>query len=349
MRKLAYKEALAEALVQAMEKDKNVFVMGEGVDDLIGIFGTTLTAHKKFPKRVIDMPLSEALITGAGTGAALAGMRPVMVHARNDFLYLAMDQIANHAAIWSYMHGGGIKIPWVIRAIIGRGWGNGPQHSQSLQALFAHIPNLKVVMPTTPYRAKGLLIAAIEDNSPVMFIEHRSLYHIEESVPKKYYSLPLDKGSVVKKGKDLTFVAVSFMVVEAVKAAAILKKKGIDAEIIDVSSIKPLDKKLICGSVKKTGRAIILDTAWKSFGVSAEISAIINESIFSNLKSPVRRIALPDLPIPCSPALENVYYPGIKEIVNETMRLFGRKLLTKKEFEAEERSRGEKFQFQGPF
>ena len=343
MRKLSYKEAIAEALVQAMARDKDVFVMGEGVADLTGIFGTTLAAHKKFPKRVIDMPLAEALITGVGTGAALAGLRPVMVYARNDFLYSAMDQIVNHAAIWPYMHGGKVKIPWVIRTIVGRGWGNAAQHSQSLQALFAHIPNLKVVMPASPYRAKGLLTAAIKDDSPIMFIEHKSLYHLEEFVSEKYYSLPLDKGAVLKKGTDLTLVAISFMVSEAKKAAIILRKKGISAEVIDVSSVKPLDKKLICESVRKTGRAIILDTGWRSFGVSAEISAMIYEAIFGRLKSPIRRIALPNLPVPAGPTLEKAYFPGVVEIVNTALNLFGRRPLAKKEIKEEVS------QFQGPF
>lgn len=344
MRKLAYKEAIAEALVQAMEKDEKVFIMGEGVNDSTGIFGTTLPAHKKFPDRVMDMPLSEALITGCGTGAALAGMRPVMVHARNDFLYLAMDQIANHAAFWSYMHGGNIKIPWVIRAIIGRGWGNAAQHSQSLQALFSHIPGLKVVMPATPYRAKGLLIAAIEDDSPVIFLEHRSLYHLgEDVVPEDYYSLPLEKSHILKEGKDVSFIATSFMAIEAMKAAQILKNQcGIQAEVVDVSSIKPLDKELVCESVKKTGKAIVLDTGWRSFGVSAEIAAMISEELFNELKSPVRRIALPDLPAPCSYALEKLYYPGVKDIINTALDLFGQEPL--KEIEIEE-----EFQFQGPF
>jgi pyruvate/2-oxoglutarate/acetoin dehydrogenase E1 component len=345
MRILAYKDAISEALVQAMGRYANVFVIGEGVDDLTGIFGTTLAAHKKFPERVLDMPLSEELITGVGTGAALAGMRPVMVHARNDFLMEAMDQIVNHLTQWAYIHCE-VKIPVVIRAIIGRGWGNGAQHSQSLQALFAHIPRLKVVMPATPYRAKGLLIAAIEDDLPVIFIEHRSLYHLEESVPEEYYSLVLDKAVVQKEGSDLTMVAVSFMVAEAVKAAAILEKKGIDVEIIDVSSVKPLDEKLIFQSVKKTKRAIVLDTGWKSFGVSAEISAVINEELFGELKSPVLRIALPDLPIPASYALEKLYYPSVKDIVNTVLDLFGKEHMTLEEIQKIEKGG---FFFQGPF
>jgi acetoin:2,6-dichlorophenolindophenol oxidoreductase subunit beta len=343
IRKLDYKDALAEGLLQAMEKDKRVFVMGEGVDDSTGIFGTTLPAHKKFPGRVMDMPLSEALIAGAGTGAAISGMRPVMVFARSDFSYLAMDQIANHAAIWPFMSGGSVKVPWVLRMIVGRGWGNGAQHSQSLQALFAHIPGLKVVMPASAYEAKGLLISAIENDSPVISIEHRSLYHSEEAVPEKYYSLPLERGRIARVGKDITLAALSFMVSEAQKAATILEKRGIDAEIINISSIKPLDEKLICKSVKKTKRVIVLDTGWKSFGVSAEISALINEKLFGKLKSPVRRIALPDSPVPAGPELEKLYYPSVGTIVNGVLKLLGRKLLSYKEIGFEES------RFQGPF
>lgn len=347
MRQLQYKEAIAEALRQSMEQDESVFIVGEGVSDLTGIFGTTLPAHKKFTGRVLDMPLSEALITGVGTGAALAGLKPVMVHARNEFLYLAMDQICNQAALWSFMHGGHVKIPWVIRTIVGRGWGNAAQHSQSLQALFAHIPGLKVIMPAMPYSAKGLLMAAIKDDSPVIFIEHRSLYHIESNVPEEAYSLPLDKGYIYRKGKDISFIAISFMVSEAQKAAAVLQKRGISAEVIDVSSVKPLDKELIFRSVKKTKRAIVLDTAWQSFGVSAEIAALISEKLFGQLKAPVKRLALPDLPAPMSPALEKIYYPGVLEIVNATLKIFGQKTLSAAEIE--QAIEKEKFKFQGPF
>ncbi len=341
MRELSYKKAIAEALVQAMEKNENVFVMGEGVTDYTGIFGTTLEACKMFPERVIEMPLSEALITGAGTGAAIAGLRPVMVHARNDFLYLAMDQIANHAAIWSQMHGGGIKVPWVIRAIVGRGWGNAAQHSQSLQAIFAHIPGLKVVMPSTAWQAKGLLIASIENDSPVIFIEHRSLYDYVSNVPEEYFALPLGKAEIFKEGGDVSLVAISFMAAEAMDAAQILKNDfGIQAEVVDVSCLKPLDAETILNSVKKTGRALVLDTGWKSFGASAEISAMINENLFGLLKSKVVRIALPDSPTPCSPVLEKAYYPGVKKIINAVLDL----MEVKDHYSGDEKS-----EFQGPF
>ncbi|KKS78600.1 MAG: Pyruvate dehydrogenase, E1 component, beta subunit [Candidatus Beckwithbacteria bacterium GW2011_GWA2_43_10] len=338
MRTLKFKEAIAEALLQTMERDEKVIVLGEGVTDSSGIFGTTLSVASKFPDRVLEMPLSEALITGCGTGMALAGLRPVMVHARNDFLYLAMDQICNHAALWSEMHGGGIKIPWIIRAIVGRGWGNAAQHSQCLHSLFAHIPGLKVVAPSDAKRAKGLLIAAIEDNSPVIFIEHRSLYEREDLVPDSCFPLlPLHEAFLCRQGKSagvvahISLIAVSFMVTEALRAAEILEEMGIDSEVVDVSSLKPLDANTICRSVRRTGRAIVLDTGWKSFGVSAEISAIISENCFGDLKKPVVRLALPDAHVPCSPTLERGYYPGVRDIVNTALVLLGRKKMAPKE------------------
>ncbi|MDO8522848.1 MAG: transketolase C-terminal domain-containing protein [bacterium] len=340
MRTLKFKDAIAEAMLQAMERDEKVIVLGEGVTDSSGIFGTTLPVAKKFPERVLEMPLSEALITGCGTGAALAGLRPVMIHARNDFLYLAMDQIVNHAALWSEMHGGGIKIPWVIRAIVGRGWGNAAQHSQCLHSLFAHIPGLKVVAPSNAYRAKGLLISAIEENSPVVFIEHRSLYESGHDVGYDYFSLPLHEAFLCRQGKStgvvahISLIAVSFIVAEALRAAKILDEMGIDSEVVDVSSLKPLDTNTICRSVRRTGRAIVLDTGWKSFGASAEISAVISEDCFGDLRKPVVRLALPNAHIPCSPALERFYYPGVPDIVNAALVLLGRKKMSPKEIGA---------------
>ena len=312
---LKYSEALSDALVCAMKKDKSVFVMGESCGtEPNAMFGTIREAAEKFgSKRVFDLPLSEAGITGWGTGAAIAGLKPVMTHHRNDFLLLAMDQIVNHAAKWMYMHR--TPVGWTIRAIIGRGWGQGPQHSQSLQALFAHIPGLKVVMPTTPYDAKGLLIASIMEPCPVIVLEHRRLYDKTGEVPKKYYTIPLGKGNIVRKGKDLTIVAVSQMQLEAEIAADTLARVGIEVEIIDPRTIRPLDTDLIINSVKKTGRIIICDTGWKSFGVSAEISAQLAENAFDYLKAPIKRIALPDCPTPTSYALEEVFYPGVGDIL----------------------------------
>ncbi|MFH0769438.1 MAG: transketolase C-terminal domain-containing protein, partial [Chloroflexota bacterium] len=274
MRELKYWEALSEGLIQAMEADESVFAMGVGVDDPKGIFGTTLGAHRRFgDKRVFDIPLSENAITGVAVGAGLCGMRPVMVHARNDFMLLTMDQLINNASKWYYVSGGSSHIPITIRAIIGRGWGQGAQHSQSLQATFAHFPGLKVVMPATPYDAKGLLIASIKDNSPVIFIEHRQLYEQKGEVPEEYYEVELGKAAVRRPGTDVTIVATSFMVSESLKAAEILKNRGINAEVIDLRTISPMDDELIFDSVRRTHRLVVADTAWRSFGLGSEVIA----------------------------------------------------------------------------
>lgn len=316
IRRISYSEAIGEALCQAMERDDRVFVMGIGVDDPKGIFGTTLGAYKKFGgKRVFDTPVSENAMTGVAIGSCLAGLRPVMVHARNDFVYYCMDQIINHAAKWHYMFGGLMKVPLTIRAIIGRGWGQGAQHSQSLQAIFTHVPGLKVITPSTPYDVKGLLIASIQDDSPVIFLEHRSLYYHVGPVPEEPYCIPIGKGAVVRVGTDATIVAISYSTVEADIAAAHLAKANIDVEIVDPRSLKPLDEETILNSVKKTGRLVIADTGWKICGVSAEISALVSEKAFRYLKAPIRRVALPDVPTPTSYSLEKAFYPRPQEII----------------------------------
>ncbi|MBI5892285.1 MAG: alpha-ketoacid dehydrogenase subunit beta [Deltaproteobacteria bacterium] len=278
LRGFTYRDAIKEALTQMLEKDESVFVMGEGIDDPGGTFGTTTNLHKKFgAERVFDIPIAENGMTGVAIGAALAGMKPVFVHMRVDFLPMCMDQIINHAAKWHYMFGGKVNVPLVIRSIIGRGWGSAAQHSQSLQALFAHIPGLKVVMPSTPYDAKGLLIASIEDGNPIIFIEHRWLYEQIGHVPEKIYTVPIGKGIVRKEGKDVTIAATSFMVYEAMKAAAVLEKDGINVEVVDLRTLKPLDEDIICESVKKTGRLIVADTGWKTCGIGAEVVATVAE------------------------------------------------------------------------
>ena len=323
-REITYCEAIKEALTQALETDNRVFIIGEGVDDPGGIFGTTLGLHNIFGRdRVIDVALAENGITGVAVGAALAGMRPIMVHMRMDFLPLAMDQIINHAAKWHYMFGGIVNVPLTIRAIIGGGWGSAAQHSQSLQALFMHIPGLKVIMPSTPYDAKGLLIASIADENPVIFIEHRWLYDHAGYVPEEIYQIPIGKGVLRREGKDVTAVATSYMVFEAGIAAENLEKEGIDVEIVDLRSLKPLDKNIIFNSVKKTGRLVVADTGWKTGGVGAEISACVAESIFSHLKAPILRVSCPDTPTPASSELEKVFYPGHQDIISAVKEVMG--------------------------
>lgn len=316
MRQLKYREAIDEATRQAMAKDERIFVMGVGVDDPKGIFGTTRGAFEQFgPTRVFDTPLSEAALTGMGVGAAMRGFHPLLVHARNDFLLLTMDQIVNNAAKWRYMSGGKLKVPLTIRAIIGRGWGQAAQHSQSLQAMFAHVPGLTVIMPTSPADAKGLLMTALSSDSPVVCLEHRWLYDKSGPVPEDPYYTPFGVGSVVRPGRDVTIVAVSHMVLEALQAAEALAAEGIEAEVIDPRTLRPLDSGLICRSAARTGRLVIADTGWRSYGVSAEIAARAAEELWGALKAPIKRVALPDVPTPGSSVLEAAYYPGTREIV----------------------------------
>lgn len=323
-RELKYFQAINEAIDLCMAKDPSVYIMGLGVPDPKGIFGSTLGLQEKYGSmRVLDMPTSENGMTGVAIGSALIGMRPIMTHQRIDFALLAMEQIVNQAANWHYMFSGKMSVPMVIRMIVGRGWGQGPQHSQSLQAWFAHIPGLKVVMPTTPYDAKGLLISSIEDNNPVIFIEHRWLYNIAEHVPEGVYRVPIGQARAIREGNDLTIVSTSYMTLEALSAAEILAANGIRAEVIDVRSLKPLDDGLILESVHKTGRLIVVDTGWKTCGFSAEIVALVAEKSFSDLKSPPVRIALPDCPTPTSPALAAHYYPLATHIAIAARKMLG--------------------------
>lgn len=321
-RSLSYRDAIKEALRLALKNDKRVFVFGEGVDDPGGVFGTTLNLQEEFGrKRVFDTPICENALTGVAIGAALGGMRPVLVHMRTDFLLLTMDQLINHAAKWKYMCGGRISVPIVVRAIIGGGWGSAAQHSQPLQGLFTHVPGLKVVVPSCAYDVKGMLLSSIFQDSPVVFVEHRWLYDYKEAVPEEPYFIPLGKAVLKRKGKDLSVIADSFMVVLAMEAAQRLKKEGIDIEIIDLRSIKPLDCGLILSSVKKTGRAVILDFGYKFCGISSEVASFLAEEAFRYLKAPVLRIALPDTPTPSSPVLEKAFYPGVDAIVSKIKKL----------------------------
>jgi pyruvate dehydrogenase E1 component beta subunit len=315
-RRVAYAEAIREALAQAMELDERVFVMGQGVDAPDAMFGTTLGLKQKFgPERVFDTPLAENGLMGVAVGAALGGRRPVYMHNRPDFLLLAMDQIVNHAAKWHFMFGGASRVPLVIWACIGRGWGSAAQHSQALQGLFLHVPGLKLVMPSTCYDAKGLLLAAIADNNPVLVLDHRLNFRHRGMVPEKPYLVELGKGIVRRAGKHVTIVAVSHMVHEAFTAATELSVAGIEAEIIDLRSLRPLDESLILASLARTGRLIVADCGWRTGGVCAEVMAVAAEKGFALLKAPVRRIASPDLPTPAGFTLEQGYYTGAAEIV----------------------------------
>ena len=343
-REIKYSEALNEALSQMMEARPEIIVMGEGVNYNNGIFGSTHGLVEKFgSERVFDTPLSEDAITGVAIGAALAGMRPIMIHARVDFLMLAMNQLVNHASKWEYMFNR--PVPIVVRAIIGRGWGQGSQHSQSLQSLFAHIPGLRVIMPSSPYDAKGMMNSSLNSNMPIICIEHRWLYDEKGVVPEEIYSVSLDNAKIVEHGEDATIITSSYMVVEAIKAAKILYNDyNIQVEIIDLRTIRPIDGSLVCQSVKKTGRALIADIGWKSCGVSAEVAAIIAENVGQYLKSNIIRITLPDYPAPASFVMEQEYYPAVKDIVDGVLKL----KKVNAEFK-EEKSLNIEKPFKGPF
>ena len=311
MRELTYGEAIREALDQAMELSQDVIVMGEGVDDAGGIFGSTLGLTERYgSERCFDLPLAENGFTGAAVGAAMAGLRPVVVHQRLDFLMLTMDPLVNHAAKWRYMFDGAAgSVPVTIRAIVGKGWGQAAQHSQSLQAMFAQVPGLRVAMPATPFDAKGLLLSSILGEDPVVFIEARSLYNATGPVPEQPYLVPFGKARVTRGGRDVTLVANSYLVPEAMKAADALELDSISAEVIDVRTISPWDEETILESVNRTGRLVVLDTASQSFGISAEIAATLHQRAFKTLKSPVERVTLPDTPTPCASNLEQLFYP----------------------------------------
>jgi len=324
VRTMTYGAALLEAQSQALETDTRVFVMGLGVDDPKGIFGSTLGLHHKFgADRVFDTPLAENGMTGIAIGAALAGMRPVLVHQRVDFLLLTMDQLVNHAAKWHFMFGGHQPVPLVVRALVGRGWGQGAQHSQSLQATFMHVPGLKVVLPSTAYDAKGLLLASIADPNPVIFIEHRTLYEHTDEVPSEPYHVPIGRAAVRRAGRDVTIVGISYAAFEATQAALLLEQRRCDAEIIDLRTAKPWDEATILASVRKTGRLVVADTGWKTAGLAAEIAARMGEEAFAALRAPIQRVTLPDVPTPTGWALEKAYYPGVPEIIAAVQRTLG--------------------------
>ncbi len=325
VRELTYAQAIQEGLHQAMEVDAGVILIGEGVPDPKAIFSTTAGLRQRFgPARVFDMPLSENGMTGICIGAALTGMRPVMVHQRIDFTLLAMDQLVNNAAKWHYMFDGLACVPLVVRVIIGRGWGQGPQHSQSLQALFAHIPGFKVVLPTTAYDAKGMIIAAIEDNNPVLYIEHRWLHNIKDAVPAESYRTSLDQARVLQGGQHITIAAFSYMVMEALAVARALLPHGISVEVIDMRSARPLDVDTVAESVRKTGHLLVLDTAWTTGSVAGELITRVVGREFSALRKPPLRIALPDYPAPTSHHMAEEYYPDavrVYEAIIETLGL----------------------------
>lgn len=315
-RVITYTQALREALTLKLTEDSNVFLLGQGVDDPGGMFGVTRGLKEVFgAKRVFDTPVSEEGMTGVCTGAAMMGMRPVYFHNRPDFMLLTFNQLVNHASKMHYMDAGKTNVPMVIWSAVGRGWGSGPQHSQAIQGMLLTVPGLKIVMPSTPYDAKGLMIAAINDNNPVIIIEHRWMMKQEGVVPEGLYSVPIGKGVYRRRGTDLTIVGTSHTLDLALTAANNLQAEcGISAEVIDLRTIKPIDEAIIFESLAKTGKLLVVDTGWAMGGVCAEIGCLVAEKAFHLLKAPVRRIGLPDVPSPAGYTLEQYYYPTAQTI-----------------------------------
>lgn len=321
-RVLGYVKALNEALDLALKHDPSVFVLGQGVDDPGSMFGTTKGLQAKYgATRVFDTPLSEEGMMGVCTGAAMNGLRPVYMHNRPDFILLALNQLVTHAAKYHFMDNGQTTVPMVVWAAIGRGWGSGAQHSQSIQGLLLGVPGLKIVMPSTPYDAKGLMLSAIADNNPVLIFEHRWLMKKDGVVPDGFYTVPIGKGVYRRRGKDVTIVGASHALELASQAAEQLAAEGIDAEVIDLRTLKPLDEQIIAESLKKTGRLLVVDTGWAMGGVCAEIGCLAAEKWFEHLKAPVRRVGLPDIPTPAGYTLEQFYYPDVKRIATVVREL----------------------------
>jgi acetoin:2,6-dichlorophenolindophenol oxidoreductase subunit beta len=314
MKDIRYIWAINEAMKEEMERDENVVLIGEDVGQSGGAFGASRGLFDQFgPERVVDTPISEAGIVGLAAGAAVCGLRPIVEIMFMDFMTVCMDGIVNQIAKMRYMFGSQYNVPLVIRTPSGAGLNAGPQHSQSLEAWFAHIPGLKVVMPATPYDVKGLLKTAIRDENPVIVVENKTLHALKGQIPEEEYLISIGKADIKREGTDVTIVAVSRMVHESLKAADSLAKEDISVEIIDLLSVSPWDRETIFGSVAKTHRLVIAHEAVKSFGIGAEISAVVCEEILDELDAPILRVGAPFVPIPFS--LEKAYLPNEEDVV----------------------------------
>lgn len=313
-REITFIEAIRETFRAAMTKDETVFIMGEDVK--VGIFATTRGLYEEFgPQRVINTPICENAIIGAAIGAAMTGMRPIAQIMFADFIYLAMDEIANQAGQWHYITGGQLKVPLVIEIPTGARGGSGYNHSQTTEASFINPPGLKIIYPSTPRDAKGLLWTSIFDDNPVLFFEHRCLLTLRDRVPEETYQIPLGVADIKRKGKHVTIVTYGWMVHQALKAAQKMESEGIDLEVIDLRTLIPMDMETIYASLKKTGRLLIVEEGRKRGGVGAEIAAAVTEENIDLLDAPIRRVGAPSLPIPYSPPLEETYLPNAESIV----------------------------------
>lgn len=323
-RKLSYKDAINEALDQELARDEKVIVLGldvaggrgtKGVLDAWGgVLGVTKGLHPKYGDRIIDTPISESSYIGTAVGAAACGMRPVVELMFADFLGVCFDQLMNQAAKFRYMFGGTAETPVVVRTCYGGGFRGAAQHSQCLYSIFAHIPGMKVLLPSTPADAKGLLIQAIRDNDPCIFMEHKALYAMKGEVPEESYTIPFGKANIIREGKDVTIVALGRMVHFATQAAAALAKGGIEAEVIDPRTISPLDEATIIKSVEKTGRLVVVDESTPRANMAGDISAVVCQAAFKSLKAPIKMVTAPHVPVPFADTLEDLYLPNPAKI-----------------------------------
>jgi pyruvate/2-oxoglutarate/acetoin dehydrogenase E1 component len=346
-RHLSFVEAIREATDQVMEQNADVILLGLDVDDPKAILGTTQGLQAKYgSERVFGTPLSEDAMTGMAIGAALAGLRPIHVHIRMDFLMLAMNQLVNVAAKTHYMYGGILQVPLVVRSLIGKSWGQGAQHSQGLYSFFMHVPGLKVVAPTTPYDAKGCLIAAVEDDNPVMFVEHRILYYQKGPVPEAIYPVSPGKARITAEGKDITLVGISYMQVECLRAQRYLLEVGLEAEVIDPIWLSPLDIETIVQSVRKTGRLCVVDNGWTTCGASAEILSQVIEKLQGDRSIQVRRLGFAPVTCPTTPSLEAEFYPNGQTIAAAAFQLVRG---SDQHWFPEERPDLKDIEFKGPF
>lgn len=317
MRKLAYAQAINEGLAQALELNPEVVVLGQLVDYPSGVFGTTTGLVERFgPERIQDFPVAESLMTATGMGAALAGMRPVLVHHRLDFALYSFDAIVNWLALWRFKSNAQASLPVTIRAVVGKGWGQGPQHSKSLHAWFAHLPGLKVALPATAHDAKGLLLESIFGEDPAIILENRSLFSMVDEVPEQPYRVPFGHAAVRRPGKDLTVAALGSMVPMALRVAAQLAAESVEVEVIDLRTVAPLDRAAILRSVSKTRRLVVADPGWRSVSVAAEIIAFVAENVGHELKANPARVCLPDSHTPMSAPLEAQYYPDDAALIS---------------------------------
>lgn len=315
-RQLSYAKAILEATDQAMDLCSDVVVLGQLVDTKSGIFGTTTGLVDKYgTERVQDFPIAENLMTATAMGAALTGLRPLICHQRLDFMIYSLDAITNWLALWRFKSNGKSAMPVTIRTIVGKGWGQGPQHSKSLHTWFAHLPGLRVAIPATAYDVKGLLLESLLGETPTIFVEGRGLYSMTDHVPEQPYRVHFGQGVVRRAGKDVTLVALGNMVPIALRAAATLEKDGVDVEVVDPRTLAPLDRKTICDSAFKTGRLVVADPAWHSFGAAAEIISTVAEHLGDKLKTNPVRVTLPDSHTPMSMALEPEYYRDDSDLV----------------------------------